>query len=1080
MKKKLLLILIALLCCMSGMWAQTFYAEYKDGTLTFYYDSYSSSRTGTIYTAVRAKNLPSSSWGEKAGQITSVVFDSSVANYHDLTTTASWFKSCTKLTEVKGLSNLYTYNVTDMSYMFDYCSSLENIDLSGFYTGNVTNMTAMFENCKKLVSLDLSSFNTSKVQYMRLMFYGCSILSDIYVGTGWSTASATSYDSMFWGCDNLVGEDYTQYSSSAQSGAKAHYGAGGYLRNVATKNAARAYAVLNDGTLSFYNDNSSASRQGTVYKAFRNSESGSWGSQATTITAVGFDSSFSGFSQLASTKYWFYGCTALTTLGGFENLNTANVTDMSYMFGECTGLTSLDLSGFNTANVTDMNHMFYNCSALTELDLSMMNTSGVTDMSYMFSGCGKLVSVYAGSKWSTAAVAEGEDMFSACYALVGEDYTQNDYYSDDATLAHYGAGGYLRNIATKGSARAYAVFSDGTLTFYCDALASTRTGTLYQTFRTLYYSSWNEKAASITAVQTDESFASFSGLKTTAFWFDGLTNLTDVSLRGFNTSNVADMRYMFRECINLTSLDLSGFDTGSVTDMSGMFYFCSKLVSIYAGSKWTTEGVTYSTSMFYRCESIVGNDGTTYDSSATNASKAHYGEGGYLCKAKQPYAVLNGGTLTFYYDYENREGTVYDTFRTSSSDSWGAQASEITSVVFDESFADYDALENTSCWFQGCSKLVSVTGVENLNTEYVTDMSQMFSNCTALKTLDLSGFNTSSVQLMSMMFSGCTSLEFLALTGFNTENVLVMSNMFEECSSLTSLSLNWFVTDNVYNMDYMFYGCSSLEYIGVSEGWNTDNVIYGDMMFEECSSLEGEDGTKYDYMYTDVAKAHYGEGGYLTYIYKGGNSVTTNSAGWASFAPKYDCTIAEGAEAYSVTAVNESTSTVTAETVDYMEVGSGYLVKGEPNTKYDVTKYSGGMKAKALFAPEATKSLPVDGGATMVPCLEKIIIDSEKLPVFPLPGVDYSYYVLGEKDGKAGLYLVDGKLTVPAGKAYLSVWSGGGKAKELTIVIGGDETGVTDVNENEDGSGVAKIIRNGSLVIERGNEVYSISGTRKK
>lgn len=229
MKKKLLLILIALLCCMSGMWAQTFYAEYKDGTLTFYYDSYSSSRTGTIYTAVRAKNLPSSSWGEKAGQITSVVFDSSVANYHDLTTTASWFKSCTKLTEVKGLSNLYTYNVTDMSYMFDYCSSLENIDLSGFYTGNVTNMTAMFENCKKLVSLDLSSFNTSKVQYMRLMFYGCSILSDIYVGTGWSTASATSYDSMFWGCDNLVGEDYTQYSSSAQSGAKAHYGAGGYL-----------------------------------------------------------------------------------------------------------------------------------------------------------------------------------------------------------------------------------------------------------------------------------------------------------------------------------------------------------------------------------------------------------------------------------------------------------------------------------------------------------------------------------------------------------------------------------------------------------------------------------------------------------------------------------------------------------------------------------------------------------------------------------------------------------------------------------------------------------------------------------
>ena len=47
-----------------------------------------------------------------------------------------------------------TTNVTDMSYMFSYCSSLNNLpDISKWNTTNVTNMSFMFYNCKSLNNL---------------------------------------------------------------------------------------------------------------------------------------------------------------------------------------------------------------------------------------------------------------------------------------------------------------------------------------------------------------------------------------------------------------------------------------------------------------------------------------------------------------------------------------------------------------------------------------------------------------------------------------------------------------------------------------------------------------------------------------------------------------------------------------------------------------------------------------------------------------------------------------------------------------------------------------------------------------
>ena len=109
-------------------------------------------------------------------------------------------------------------------------------------------------------------------------------------------------------------------------------------------------------------------------------------------------------SAVTSMAEMFRGCEALTAIvldtekdanGKFVHFNTANVTDMSYMFccktlengnvkPSSMSLATLDVSGLDTHNVTDMNHMFHMCWQLSELDVSGFRTPLVTDMSYMF------------------------------------------------------------------------------------------------------------------------------------------------------------------------------------------------------------------------------------------------------------------------------------------------------------------------------------------------------------------------------------------------------------------------------------------------------------------------------------------------------------------------------------------------------------------------------------------------------------------------------------------------------------------------------------------------------------------------
>ena len=181
----------------------------------------------------------------------------------------------------------------------------------------------------------------------------------------------------------------------------------------------------------------------------------------------------------------------------------------------------------------------------------------------------------------------------------------------------------------------------------------------------------------------------------------------------------------------------------------------------------------------------------------------------------------------------------------------------IVHIVFDKSFSTFTP---TSLWnfFRDLTKLETITGLEYLNTEKATDMSNMFYRCSSLTSLDVTHFNTANVTDMSNMFYSCSSLTSLDVSHFNTEKVTSMYSMFSYCSSLTSLDVTHFNTANVTDMSYMFSGCSKLTSLDVTN-FNTMNVTNMESMFYNCSALTSLDVTKFNTeKVTNMGRMFYG------------------------------------------------------------------------------------------------------------------------------------------------------------------------------------------------------------------------------
>ena len=183
-------------------------SEAGDGSVLAWMDN------GNLYVAADGAIAPNSnaSWlFHKFVNLKTINFGNCFVT-SSVTQMSGMFDGCSSLTGLD-LSCFETSAVTDMYGVFSSCGSLTHLDLTSFDTSNVTDMSSMFDGCRSLISLDLTSFGTSNVTTMESMFYECKSLVSLNL-TNFDTSSVTRMDFMFEKCNSLTSLDLSSFDTS--------------------------------------------------------------------------------------------------------------------------------------------------------------------------------------------------------------------------------------------------------------------------------------------------------------------------------------------------------------------------------------------------------------------------------------------------------------------------------------------------------------------------------------------------------------------------------------------------------------------------------------------------------------------------------------------------------------------------------------------------------------------------------------------------------------------------------------------------------------------------------------------------
>lgn len=207
-----------------------------------------------------------------------------------------------------------------------------------------------------------------------------------------------------------------------------------------------------------------------------------------------------------------------------------------------------------------------------------------------------------------------------------------------------------------------------------------------------------------------------------------------------------------------------------------------------------------------------------------------------LSTADSPTVVkawLDGTTIKYYADGYTNTGTKIPLNADSSEMFSGC--SKLSSI--DMSGFDTSNVTTMKKMFYNCMALTGITGLDEFDTGNVTDMYCMFCFCENLISLDVSNFDTSKVTNMGLMFANCYVLPSLNVSNLDTSSVTDMREMFSCCKVFTGLDVSGFNTSKVTDMSGMFNNCNALTNITGLNGFDTREVTTMSGMFKYCYVL---------------------------------------------------------------------------------------------------------------------------------------------------------------------------------------------------------------------------------------------------
>ncbi len=553
----------------------------------------------------------------------------------------------------------------------------------------------------------------------------------------------------------------------------------------------------------------------------------------------------------------FKGCTYLT-YNATDNPDLSQVTDMSYMFANCSNFNG-NIASWNTSTITNMSNMFRGASTFNQ-SIASWNTAAVTNMSNMFYSASAF-NQNIGS-WNTSAVTDMSNMFFFATSFNQNIGSWNTSVVADVSSMFQGATAFNQNLDNWNTAAVTdmsSMFQNATA--FNGNIGSWNTESVTD-MRGMFHnaSAFNQNIGSWnTAAVTTMSSMFYNA---TAF---------NQSLRDWNIANVTDMTNMLSNSgVGRSNYDatLIGWERQPVQQNVNLGAvgrkYCSgtsarnSLINHYS-STWTIIGDEVECDVAFITTWVTDNGqinlptrGTNYDITWTNLTHAGQGNGSATRISSDNYLITgltNGDTYEI--SIKNGLASFYmnggsEKLKLRTVEQWGNIAWRTMAGMFEGSenmtynatdIPNFSAVTSMSLggMFRGCINFNGDIG--NWNTENVTDMHYMFIDCTSFNQ-NIGSWNTARVSSMELMFKGCTNFN-QDIGNWNTARVTDMHWMFVHVRSFNQDIGNWDVS-NVRDMNNMFGGANSFNQdIG---NWDVSNVTDMRWMFEDASSFNQDIG----------------------------------------------------------------------------------------------------------------------------------------------------------------------------------------------------------------------------------------------
>lgn len=565
------------------------------------------------------------------------------------------------------------------------------------------------------------------------------------------------------------------------------------------------------------------------------------------------------FSKITNFSGIFMKCSLLQNVN-VKNWDISNGTDFFAMFSGCSSLVELDLSTWKNNKAIRLgfdsvegNGMFGNCTNLRSVNISGFDTSHVTNMQCMFANCQNLERIHVGDGWATTSVTTYGKMFQNCNNLVGGDGTPfnsaNNYIEyarvDDIAGGHPGyltkemgmilSTNWFQSTAINKSqvetinfsqspTPAPTTFDEHWVVAGSNGINVYRTNndiTIYAPRGSLFSLDGNMEGmfSGMTNLRSIRNMhiASTSNVHNTSKMFQNCENLTSIGSLIFNGKSLTNMSYMFDGCKNLTgTLDLSHINTVNVQNVEGMFRNLERVSNINLSS-FNTSHVQNMKKMFSGCKNITSINLSNFNSNSLtningmfegceNLSNINFGTN-FSCMAVRDFSkVFKDCSSLVLLDLSNITTISARTF-----ESLFEGCSSLMFFSFNPVNFDSTNVATASKMFKNCSSIVGVIFPNGFG-ENIVDASEMFYNCNSITNIDLSNFDTSKMLNMKQMFKLCTGITTMTLPDEFLANANYLDEIFSDMTSLTTINVSTYsFVKNQASTTNMFLGCTNLK-----------------------------------------------------------------------------------------------------------------------------------------------------------------------------------------------------------------------------------------------------------------------------